>query len=243
MTPTIDIALRHTDSLAPAELAEIWAVTARYIDTNRAVYESKLHALPEVGLWRERGGAIVGLVGLDVYPVEWEGKTATIIFTANVVIEERFRGRNLVLKTGLRILLREKLRRPRARAYWLFDTFSYQSYRILPRNLTEFWPRRDQVTPAPVARFVDHLARRRYGDNWSPATGVVRGSGQKRLLPSAAPRDMPALVDPDARFFDSANPGHRDGDMLVCLVPLSIRNILGAIGKAVRRSFAGCLPR
>jgi len=54
---------------------------------------------------------------------------------------------------------------------------------------------------------------------------------------------MPALVDPDARFFDSANPGHRDGDMLVCLVPLSMRNILGAIGKAVRRSFAGCRPR
>jgi hypothetical protein len=234
---TVDIELRRTDSLAAAELGEIWAVTARYIDTNRAVYESKLHALPEVGLWRERGGALVGLVGLDVYPVEWEGKTATIIFTASVVIEERFRGRNLVLKTGLRILLREKLRRPLAPAYWFFDTFSYQSYRILPRNLSEFWPRRDQVTPAPVARFVDHLARRRYGDNWSPATGVVRGLGQKRLLPSTAPPDLPALVDPDARFFESANPGHRDGDMLVCLAPLSMRNLSGAIGKAARRSF------
>jgi hypothetical protein len=237
VTPTIDIELRRTDSLAPAALAEIWAVTARYIDTNRAFYESKLLGLPEVGLWRERGGALVGLVGLDVYPVEWEGKTATVIFTANVVIEERFRGRNLVLKTGLRVLLREKLRRPHARAYWLFDTFSYQSYRILPRNLSEFWPRRDHVTPAPVARFVDHLARRRYGDEWSPATGVVRSSGQKRLLPATAPVDMPALSDPDARFFDSVNPGHRDGDMLVCLVPLSARNLSGAIGNAVRRSF------
>jgi hypothetical protein len=48
-----------------------------------------------VGLWRKRGGPLVGLVSLDVYPVEWEGKTSTIIFTSNVVIEDRFRGRNL----------------------------------------------------------------------------------------------------------------------------------------------------
>jgi hypothetical protein len=232
---TLDIELRHTDSLAPEEFDEIWAVTERYVDTNRTFFESKLRALPEVGLWRERGGALVGLVGLDVYPVEWEGKTSTIIFTSSVVIDERFRGRNLVLKTGLRILLREKLRRPHARAYWFFDTFSYKSYLILSRNLTEFWPRRDRVTPEGVARFVDRLARRHYGDDWSRATGVVRRSGQKRLLPATAPIDTLASADPDVSFFQSVNPGHRDGDMLVCLAPLSAQNLVGAICNALRR--------
>jgi hypothetical protein len=65
----IDIELRHTDSLAPEEFDAIWTVTERYVDTNRTFFEPKLRALPEVGLWRERGGALVGLVGLDVYPV------------------------------------------------------------------------------------------------------------------------------------------------------------------------------
>jgi hypothetical protein len=231
----IDIELRHTGSLAPAEFDEIWAVTERYVDTNRTFFEPKLRALPEIGLWRERGGALVGLVGLDVYPVEWEGKTSTIIFTSSVVIDERFRGRNLVLKTGLRILLREKLRRPHARAYWFFDTFSYKSYLILSRNLNEFWPRRDRVTPDGVARFVDHLARRHYGDDWSPATGVVRRSGQKRLLPATAPIDTTVSADPDVSFFQSVNPGHRDGDMLVCLAPLSVQNLLGALCNALSR--------
>jgi hypothetical protein len=231
----IDIELRHTGSLAPAEFDEIWAVTERYVDTNRTFFEPKLRALPEVGLWRERGGALVGLVGLDVYPVEWEGKTATIIFTSSVVIDERFRGRNLVLKMGVRILLREKLRRPHARAYWFFDTFSYKSYLILSRNLTEFWPRRDQATPDGVARFVDHLAQRHYGDDWSPATGVVRRSGQKRLLPATALIDTVASADPDVSFFQSVNPGHGDGDMLVCLAPLSVQNLVGAICNALRR--------
>jgi hypothetical protein len=239
----IDIELRRTDSLTPAELGEIWAVTERYVETDRTLYESKLRALPEVGLWRKRGGPLVGLVSLDVYPVEWEGKASTIIFTSNVVIEDRFRGRNLVLKTGLRILLREKLCRPLAPAYWFFDTFSYKSYLILPRNLTEFWPRRGRVTPEGVARFVDHLARRRYGDDWSPVTGVVRRSGQKRLLPATAPIDTSALLDSDVPFFDSANPAHRDGDMLVCLAPLSARNLAGAICKALTRRPIGRRPR
>jgi len=94
--------------------------------------------LPEVGLWRSDTGALVGLVSLDVYRVRWESRTSIILFTSSVVIDDRFRGRDLVLRTGMKLLVREKLRRPWARAYWLFDTFSYKSYMILPRNLAEF---------------------------------------------------------------------------------------------------------
>jgi hypothetical protein len=36
-------------------------------------------------------------------------------------------------------------------------------------------------------------------------------------------------------FFQSVNPGHRDGDMLVCLAPLSVQNLLGALCNALSR--------
>lgn len=224
----IDIDLRRSQSLTTLELAEIWAVTARYVDTDRPLFEEKLRALPEVGLWRVRGGPLIGLVSFEVHPAEWEGRTSTIIFTSSVVIEERYRKRGLVIKTGLRILLREKLRRPWRPAFWFFDTFSYKSYLLLPRNLREFWPRRERPTPPAVTRFIHHLARRRYGADWNEATGVVNTSGKKRLLPTTAPLDVASVTDPDVRFFDTANPGHRDGDMLVCIAPLTVGNLLGA---------------
>jgi hypothetical protein len=72
---------------------------------------------------------LAGLVSLDVYRVPWRGRQTLIFFTSSVVIDEAHRGRNLVLRTGLRALLRAKLRRPWAPAYWFFDTFSYKSYR------------------------------------------------------------------------------------------------------------------
>lgn len=234
----IDIALRRSDSLTSRELDEIWAVTDRYVETDRAIYEKKLRELPKVGLWRTRSGVLVGLVSLDVYRVDWEGRRSVVFFTSSVVIDERFRGRNLVLRTGLRAYMREKLRRPWQPAYWFFDTFSYKSYLLSPRNLAEFWPRRDVPTPPDVAQLIDMLARRRYGDAWSPATGVVRRTGHKRLRPTTAPIDELHLSDPDVRFFEAANPGHRDGDMLVCLVPLSVSQLLWAVWRAIwkRRS-------
>ena len=236
MTPQgpIEISLRRVDSLTVSELDDIWAVTARYIDTDRSAFEARLRTLPEVGLWQVRGGPLVGLVNFDVYPVTWQNRIVTIIFTSSVVIDERFRGRHLIIKTGLRILLRTKLRHPLRPVFWLFDTFSYKSYLLLPRNLRKFWPRRDQPTPADVASFMAGLAQQRYGADWRPETGVVSHFGQKRLLPSAAPVDAAALSDPDVRFFDQVNPGHRDGDRLVCLAPLSVANLTGAVGRMLR---------
>lgn len=235
----IDITLRRSDSLTSRELDEIWTVTDRYVETERPIYEAKLRALPQVGLWRTRSGELIGLVSLDVYRVEWQGRSSVIFFTSSVVIDARFRGRNLVLRTGLRAYFHEKLRRPWERAFWFFDTFSYKSYLILPRNLAEFWPRRDRQTPPEIARFIGFLAARRYGDDWSPATGVVQRSGHKRLRAATAPIDETQRADPDVRFFENANPGHEDGDMLVCLVPLSLWNL----GRAVLRAAVRPLER
>jgi hypothetical protein len=232
MRPAFDISIRPSASLTQAELDEIWGLTQRYIETSRPHYQRKLLALPEVGLWRVRGGELAGLVSLDVHPVTWQGRTRIIIFTASVVTDERFRGRNLILRTGLRLLLREKLRRPFTPVYWLFDTYSYKSYLVLARNFREFWPGRDRATPEDTAAFIDSLASNRYGTDWSRATGIVRNSGYKQLRPQTAPIDQKVRGDPDVSFFENANPGHREGDMLVCCAPLSARNLFSAIKRA-----------
>jgi hypothetical protein len=234
-TPTLDITIRPSASLSRRELDEIWTLTARYVNTSRPHYERNLLALPEVALWRVRGGELAGLVGLDVHRVLWRGRKRIVIFTSNVVADERFRGRSLVLKTGLKLLLRERVRRPFAEAYWLFDTFSFMSYLIPARNFEEFWPRRDRPTPDDVAAFIDKLAAERYGADWNRETGVVRRSGYKQLLPKTASIDERSRSDPDVGFFEAANPGHREGDMLVCLAPLTVNNLFAAVKRAWSR--------
>jgi len=98
--------------------------------------------------------------------------------------------------------------------------------------LPEFWPRRDRATPADTAAFIDRLASQRYGSDWNPETGVVRRSGYKLLRPETAPIADELRSDSDVSFFEAINPGHREGDMLVCLAPLTLKNLFSAVYRA-----------
>ena len=82
---------------------------------------------------------------------------------------------------------------------------------------------------------MNQLAARTYGSAWQPARGVVLRSGLKRLRSTAAPLVLGPGADPGLEFFARANPGHPDGDMLVCLCPLTLSNWLSLARKALQR--------
>ena len=180
-------------------------------------------------------GVLLGMAAIDTHPAEFRGRKIAVISTTHVLIRENWRGRNLVQKLGLRTFLAARLRYPFRPIYWFFDTFSYKSYLLLPRNFRTFWPRRDAPTPAPQAALIDQLATQTYGPAWRPARGVAVRSGQKRLRATAAPLTLAPGAAPDLEFFARANPGHAEGDMLICLCPLSTSNWLTLARKAVQR--------
>ena len=235
----IAIEIVPINTLTPPVWDQIWELTERYVDTTRAFFEAKLQKNPEVILFRTQGGRLIGVTALDVYRVEFGGRQASIIFTSSVVVEEGYRRQNLTQRIGFQVFLRTRLQRPFEPIYFFFDTFSYKSYIMLRRNFTEFWPRYDRPTPAWETGFIDYLAQRRYGAAWQPQKGIVERSGQKRLKSTTAPIDDDLLAKPDISFFVTVNPGHQEGDMLVCLCPLSMKN-WGFLGlSAVRRMFRG----
>jgi len=84
---------------------------------------------------------------------------------------------------------------------------------------------------------IDHLAQNLYGTAWRPDRGIVERSGQKKLKPATAAVDAELLADPHVLFFVTTNPGHQEGDMLVCLCPLTLKNWLFAASRAIRRRF------
>ncbi|HYS55170.1 MAG TPA: hypothetical protein VER58_15545 [Thermoanaerobaculia bacterium] len=223
-------------TLQPSHWDDIWNLTRRYVDTTRDYLESKLRHHSEIAMFRTPA-ALIGVAALDVYPTLFAGRRSVIIFTSSVVIDETYRGRALIQRLGVRTYWRARARNPLTPIYWMFDTFSYKSYLLLARNFEQFWPRHDAVTPPSVGAFLDHLARERYGDDWKSDRGIVRRSGQKRLRPQTAPISEALLTDPNLRFFVAANSGHAEGDMLVCLCPLTMKNWAKAIAASTRFLF------
>src|SRR5437667_10433241 len=128
----IDIQILPVAVLTVKEWDDIWKLTQTYVETNRTFYEAKLRAFPEVALARTRSGVLVGIAAIDVYRADFRSETPTIIFTSSVVIDEPYR-HNLIQRIGLRFYLRARLRPALRPTYRLFDTFSYNTYGLLPR--------------------------------------------------------------------------------------------------------------
>ncbi len=229
----------RTIVLPPAELSasqwnDIWGLTQEFYDVERGYAEAELRRRQRIALFI-MNGALLGMASIDVYPARFRGRGLMVINTSHVLLRETWRGRNLLQKLGFRIFVRTRLRHPLRPIYWFFDTFSYKSYLLLPRNFRRFWPRHDVPIPEERAALIDQLASEMYGPAWRPARGVAVRSGQKRMKPSTAPLVLTADADPNLQFFARANPGHAEGDMLICLCPLTFENWRALSQKAMRR--------
>lgn len=224
-----------TTELTPAMWNDIWELTREFYDVERPYVEDELRRRQQVAMFR-MNGALLGMASIEIYRATFRGRRLTIIHTTHVLIRENWRGRNLIQRLGFRTFLRARLRHPLGPIYWFFDTFSYKSYLLLPKNFRTYWPRRDAPLPESRAALIDQLASAMYGPAWRPARGVVVRSGRKRLRATAAPLPIEGDPDSDVAFFASANPGHAEGDMLVCLCPLSPSNWLSVASKAIERA-------
>lgn len=240
---SIRIEVASPAALEEADWDEIWEVTRHYVLANREFFEGKLREHSEVGLFRLASGRLIGVAGIDAYESLFRGRRCMVLFTSSVVIEDQFRGRYLLQRLGLRTFIRSRMRNPLTAIFWLFDSFSYKSYVMLARYFGQYWPSRRTETPADIVTFIDNLARERYGEDWKPELGIVRRSGHKRLRSITAPLTAEVLADPDIKFFADSNPGHAQGDMLVCLCPLTIKNWILVILNTVRFAIRKRRPR
>jgi hypothetical protein len=233
-SPRIVTAVAKTSLLSAREWDEIWTLTEEFFDVERPYAEAELRRHQNVATFR-MDGTLLGMAAIDILPVEFRGRDIAVISTTHVLLREHWRGRNLIQKLGFRTFLEARLRFPLRPIYWFFDASSYKSYLLLPRNFREYWPRHDVPTPEPDAALIDQLATGMYGPAWRPARGVVVRSGQRRMRATTAPLLLDADAEPDLRFFAAANPGHAEGDMLMCLCPLTLANWLTLARRALKR--------
>jgi hypothetical protein len=220
--------------LTRLELDALWTVYSGFFDTERSSFDEVVRRADEVVRYTDPAdGRLCGMVLLSAHGATHQGRAFRVLSTSAVCLEPAYRGLNAVQRLGLFRLALERVRHPFSDVYWYFDTFSYKSYLLLPRNLAEYWPRRDRPTPAWESGVIDLLARRQGGDAWSRTTGIIGPQGRRlRAGVADVPPDDP---DPEIRFFLDRNPGHAAGGRLPCLCPLNARNVAAIAWTAIRR--------
>ncbi|HEX2544553.1 MAG TPA: hypothetical protein VHL79_06730, partial [Ramlibacter sp.] len=132
-SPSAHMKIVSTGEVAPAVWDEIWQLTCRFYQTEREWVEAKLKANQQFALFRDDADdSLIGMAAIHTEPLEFHGQRLLVIFTSHAIIDERYRGQNLVQRAGVKTYLRSFLRYPLHRKLWAYDTFSYKSYWMLP---------------------------------------------------------------------------------------------------------------
>jgi hypothetical protein len=186
----------------------------------------------------EQDGELVGFSTLLLYRAEHAGEALTIVYSGDTIVDPAAWGTTALPRSWITAVRRLHAEHGVGRLYWLLITSGFRTYRFLPVFWRDFHPRHDAAMPPEVAALRDVLARERFGEAYDAATGLVRFARPQRLRTHLAGVPEERRADPHVAHFERLNPGHAEGDELVCLTELSDENLTRAGWRMVRAGAA-----
>ena len=120
--------------------------------------------------------------------------------------------------------------------FWFLISSGYKTYRFLPAFFREYHPRHDAETPPRERALINHFGRLLFPEGYDPATGVITLKHPTPLREGVAEVTEGRARDPHVAFFCRKNPGHRKGDELACIAPLTEDNLNPFIRRSLRRA-------
>lgn len=172
-------------------------------------------------LLRGDDGMLSGFSSMHIYDVTVDNRNLTVVYSGDTVVDSESWSDSALSYYWMGAI--DYLRRlhRKERLYWFLLVSGFRTYRFLPVYSQFFFPRYDQSTPEDIQRMMDVVASERFGDSYDAQTGIVR-LGVPAILKEGY-RGIPEnrLKDPHIAFFADKNPGHEEGDELVCFAELS----------------------
>ena len=127
------------------------------------------------------------------------------------------------------------------RVFWFLLVSGYRTYRFLPVYSQFFYPRHDAPTPDNIQALMHAIATERFNDKYDPETGIVRLDAPAILKDEYRGIPENRMSDLHIAFFAERNPGHVQGDELLCFAELS-ESKLTRLGKRMWRKGQKLFP-
>jgi hypothetical protein len=176
----------------------------------------------------ERADRLVGFTTILAYETSVDGETASVIYSGDTIVAPEAWNTASLPRAWIESVAKLRLHYPNGPYLWLLITSGFRTYRFLPLFWREFYPRPGQSTPAKWQRLIDQLAAERFGPRYDASCGIVRLANPQRLRGGLAAVPAARLGDPYVAFFIEQNPGHAEGDELVCVTELTSENLTAA---------------
>jgi hypothetical protein len=173
-------------------------------------------------------GKLQGFSTLLMYDTNFNGENLSVVYSGDTIVEPSAWSSSSLSRTWIHSVNQLRLKYAQNKLYWLLISSGYRTYRFLPIFWKEFYPRYDIKTPNYTSELMIFLARERFGNYYDPMAGVVRFPHPHQLENRLKGIPKERLEDPHINFFQQQNPGHMEGDELVCLTEISEDNLTSA---------------
>ena len=216
------------DQLSSSQQETMYSLLSTHFEgVKPAVFETDLHEKNWVILI-EQDRVLKGFSTLLIYETEFAGECLSVVYSGDTIIDPTAWSSSALSKAWIASIRQLRQFYSQGKLYWLLISSGYRTYRFLPIFWKNFYPRYDIDTPEDVETLMTFLARDRFGECYNVSTGIVRFPHPQVL--QAGLRHIPPerFKDPHIDFFDRRNPGHRQGDELVCLTEICEDNLTSA---------------
>ena len=172
--------------------------------------------------------ALQGFSTLALYEINYQGKRISVVYSGDTIIRREYWGTPELPRTWIHTVLEKSVHMPQP-LYWLLISSGYKTYRFLTVFYKEFYPRYDKPTPPEMRAMMEYLATQRFGTDYHCGEGVVRfQNGATPLRRGIAEVSDERLHDSHIAFYIAQNPGHVNGDELVCITQIHPDNLTAA---------------
>lgn len=224
--------------LGEAELDAMWQLRARFLALKPEVEPARDRAL--FGAWLQAPGSMLALgcdaAGIQTYidtnarVVEHAGERHVVLYSNFVFSSERYRNHPAYV-LGFLGNVAVQLQRCGLRNALLVSGLYPPSFVVVARTFPTTWIAGETDVPPQLAALTERVAPDIFGESWLPERELIR----TRTLPhDYAPRSP--LTAALLRRYEARNPIWREGHTVLCLTPLTLRNVLGCMRLAAARA-------
>ena len=217
------------------EMFELLSVC--YHNVTRDQFQADLHRKDWVIVIKDATNAsIKGFSTLQVFRHDFAGTTYRIAFSGDTIIAPSCWG-SLRLPMAFGTLLLHILRQsPDLPLFWMLITKGIRTYRVLPVFFKTFYPRYDKSLPAEISGLMHSLGYRKYPRKYNGA-GIIKATETDQYLRRelSGENSVQERNDNHVQYFLKRNPGHVQGDELLCLAEFSENNLCPYIVRQLKR--------
>ncbi|MDX2097193.1 MAG: hypothetical protein SFW36_05405 [Leptolyngbyaceae cyanobacterium bins.59] len=222
--------LLRVEQLTEGDRDAMYELLSRHFETvNRSQFEQDLQQKNWVILLEDAiTTMLAGFTTLLMYETTFADDKFSVVYSGDTIVDPKAWSSSILARSWLAAVKKLRYLYPEGKLYWLLISSGYRTYRFLPVFSREFYPRYDVVTPPNVQQFMNFLAQGRFGDHYDVTTGIVKFSHPQVLRSPLRVVPTERLQDPHVCFFEQCNPGHVQGDELVCLTEICEENLTRA---------------